>query len=218
MLRNRRSAFLLSKRGVTYYKILEVSPDASTKQIREAYLSLSKKFHPDSKKSHEHSDTSSKFSEINEAYRVLANKKEREAYDKKVLRKSDLDTDSDLNMQNFKASIDYKNPLRSESYKSPYNSTKVNLKPNKSWLDYYKPYSGKKVQKCVQEKLDKNDPFWTEYNSFSHDAGGSCIVNEKNKTYGNEKEQYASERFINYILPISSLITLTTLLFIVALK
>ena len=218
MIHNRKTVFLLSKRGVTYYKVLEVSPNASTEQIREAYLSLSKKFHPDSKKSHEHPDTSSKFSEINEAYRVLANKREREAYDKKVFQKSDLVTDSDLSMQNFKASIDYKNPLRSESYKSPYNSRHARLKTDKSWLDYYKPFSGKKVQKSVQEKLDNNDPFWTEYNSFSHDVGGSCIVNEKNKMYGNEKEQYASERFINYILPVSSLITLSTLLFIVASK
>jgi len=218
MIHKRNAILLISQRGITYYKTLEVSSDASTKQIREAYLSLSKKFHPDSRKPDECLDTSSKFSEINEAYRVLANKKEREAYDKKILRKAGSVTDSNLTMQSYKASADYKNPLRSGSYKNPYSSQNASLKTDKSWLDYYKPFSGKRVQQNVQEKLNNNDIFWTNYNNFTHNVGGSCIVNEKNKVYGNEKEKYTSELCINYVLPVSSLVILSSLLTLILLK
>lgn len=54
------------------YKVLGVSPNASEEEIKKAFKSLAKKYHPDlnpgDKKAEE------KFKEINEAYRALMNK------------------------------------------------------------------------------------------------------------------------------------------------
>ena len=68
-----------------YYKVLGVPLDASSKDIRKAYLNLTKKYHPDKqgqlsedekKKVHE------KMSEINEAYEVLSDEGKKNEYDR----------------------------------------------------------------------------------------------------------------------------------------
>ncbi|MBI3026643.1 DnaJ domain-containing protein [Candidatus Woesearchaeota archaeon] len=51
-----------------YYKILGVNKNATKEQIKEAYWSLAKKYHPDRNKS---DDATEKFKEVNEAYSFL---------------------------------------------------------------------------------------------------------------------------------------------------
>lgn len=62
-----------------YYRILGVSKDASTEDIRKAYRKLARKFHPDvnpnNKEAEEH------FKEINEAHEVLTDAEKRSKYD-----------------------------------------------------------------------------------------------------------------------------------------
>lgn len=68
-----------------YYKILGVTPEANSKEIRRAYLGLTKKFHPDKqgKKLTEEEDKKNheKMSEINEAYEILNDEDKRKEYD-----------------------------------------------------------------------------------------------------------------------------------------
>ena len=52
-----------------YYEVLGISKDASEQEIKKAYRSLAKKYHPDMNKS---PDAEEKFKEINEAYEVLS--------------------------------------------------------------------------------------------------------------------------------------------------
>lgn len=62
-----------------YYEILGVSRDASEEEIKKAYRSLARKYHPDlhpGKKEME-----AKFKDINEAYSVLSDPKKRSDYD-----------------------------------------------------------------------------------------------------------------------------------------
>lgn len=61
-----------------YYEVLGVGKNASTSEIKKAYRSLAKKFHPDVNKSHE---AEGRFKEISEAYEVLADEKKRSTYD-----------------------------------------------------------------------------------------------------------------------------------------
>ena len=62
-----------------YYEILEVHPKASLDVIKKAYAVLAKKYHPDVTKV-DPDVARSRMIEINEAYSVLSNSAEREAY------------------------------------------------------------------------------------------------------------------------------------------
>ena len=61
-----------------YYKILEISKSASLDDIRKAYKSLAKKYHPDVNKE---PGAEEKFKEIAEAYSVLSDPDKRRRYD-----------------------------------------------------------------------------------------------------------------------------------------
>ncbi|SMN21741.1 similar to Saccharomyces cerevisiae YJL073W JEM1 DnaJ-like chaperone required for nuclear membrane fusion during mating, localizes to the ER membrane [Maudiozyma saulgeensis] len=67
-----------------YYKILNVSKDSNSKEIRKAYLNLTKKYHPDKQGSLSENDQKKiheKMSEINEAYEILSDGSKRTDYD-----------------------------------------------------------------------------------------------------------------------------------------
>lgn len=64
---------------ICLYKILNVSTDASTEQIKSAYFELAKKYHPDANFNSELSPD--KFREIQEAYSVLSSEDKRRYYD-----------------------------------------------------------------------------------------------------------------------------------------
>lgn len=61
-----------------YYKILGVSRDAKTDEIRKAYRKLAKQYHPDVNKE---PGAEEKYKEINEAYEVLKDSEKRAKYD-----------------------------------------------------------------------------------------------------------------------------------------
>lgn len=62
-----------------YYEILGISENASASEIKSAFRKLARKYHPDIAGNTE--DVVKKFKEINEAYELLSNEKEREEYD-----------------------------------------------------------------------------------------------------------------------------------------
>jgi len=61
-----------------YYSTLGVSRNASQDEIKRSYKELAKKYHPDLNKA---KGAEEKFKEINEAYSVLGNEKNRQQYD-----------------------------------------------------------------------------------------------------------------------------------------
>ena len=63
-----------------YYDILGVKKSATDDEIKKAYRTLAKKFHPDKNKGDKTAEA--KFKEISEAYAVLSDKEKREQYDR----------------------------------------------------------------------------------------------------------------------------------------
>ena len=62
-----------------YYEVLGIQKDASADDIKKAYRSLARKYHPDL-----HPDDkqcAEKFKEVNEAYEVLSDPSKKERYD-----------------------------------------------------------------------------------------------------------------------------------------
>ena len=62
-----------------YYEILGVSKDASPEEIKKAYRTLVKKYHPDLHPGDK--EAAEKFKELNEAHEVLSDEKKRKQYD-----------------------------------------------------------------------------------------------------------------------------------------
>jgi len=81
----------------THYTVLGVKTDASQAEIREAYLKLSKKLHPDYNTGKQLDEAQKQFIKVNEAYNVLSNKSERRLYDLKIGKGEDINEPTQSN-------------------------------------------------------------------------------------------------------------------------
>ncbi|XP_039955272.1 dnaJ-like protein 60 isoform X1 [Bactrocera neohumeralis] len=70
--------------GETYYDILKVQKNCSNQEIRNAFVQLSKKFHPDVKGITPDPKQTAQFVKISEAYQILSKPKSRSAYDQRL--------------------------------------------------------------------------------------------------------------------------------------
>lgn len=64
-----------------YYKILGVGKNASDAEIKKAFKSMARKYHPDMHPEADKAKMTEKFKDINEAYTVLSDKQKRTIYD-----------------------------------------------------------------------------------------------------------------------------------------
>ena len=64
-----------------YYKILGVSKNATDAEIKKAFKTMARKYHPDMHPEAEKAKMTEKFKDINEAYTVLSDKQKRTIYD-----------------------------------------------------------------------------------------------------------------------------------------
>lgn len=73
--------------GKSCYDILKIAPDASDRDIRDAYLNLARIYHPDANPN-KRACATSKFRMINEAYDVLKTPHNRQRYDQLLRQKA----------------------------------------------------------------------------------------------------------------------------------
>lgn len=65
---------------IDYYKVLNISENATLEEIKKAFRELAKEYHPDKNKS---SDASVKFREVFEAYEILKDKITKDIFDER---------------------------------------------------------------------------------------------------------------------------------------
>ncbi|MEO6589140.1 MAG: J domain-containing protein [Pyrinomonadaceae bacterium] len=103
---------------VNYYKVLKISPNATTAEIKSAYRRLARKKHPDVNKNSE--ESAREFSQIAKAYKILSDSQERSSYDKKLL-EVEFTTFSKTKDTIFNSDNSHARRLRQMAYEKRYN-------------------------------------------------------------------------------------------------
>lgn len=126
---------------MNYYEVLGISETATNKEIKKAYKTLVKKYHPDIFEG-EKSFAEEKIKLINEAYDTLINTTLRQEYDKSLFVPdfSDIDLDDSLNTSYpdsaYNKSAKYEDLYKYDYYKryttNYYGISREDLKSNKS--------------------------------------------------------------------------------------
>ncbi|EDW37083.1 GL26049 [Drosophila persimilis] len=76
---------LKPRKAETHYTVLNVRSDCSTQDIRNAFVELSKQYHPDVKTNAACSERTARFVQISEAYRTLIKPQSRRDYDDSLI-------------------------------------------------------------------------------------------------------------------------------------
>lgn len=100
----------------TYYDILEIDPSADVKSIRQAYLKLSLKHHPDKNPDNKEA-AKARFCAIGQAYEVLSNPTERSNYDRELRQRGKSSRPSSTAFSSSQSSHSY------ESYQDAFDAT-----------------------------------------------------------------------------------------------
>jgi len=98
---------------VDYYKILEVSRNATNQDIKKAYRRLALKYHPDKNPASQKEEATNKFKLISQAYEVLSDETKRRTYDRRG--------NATSKSSSFASGSPAKSYGNSSSYESPFS-------------------------------------------------------------------------------------------------
>lgn len=121
-----------------YYKILGVNKKSTKDEIKKAYRSLSKKFHPDV-----NPEGGEKFKEIAEAYEVLSDDKKRQQYDN-----PNPFGNMGGGFNPFEDFIHNFNNSRQQKQRGPDKKIKVQITPIDSYFGINKPITYQTTHSC----------------------------------------------------------------------
>lgn len=136
-----------------YYKILEITPAASDKEIKEAYINLVKKYHPDvtGGASTEH------FKEISNSFKILSDKNMKNFYDRNSFKVTQYNYSTNMHSSNDKhgSNSDYTNFSNQEEFRR--NS-------NKEY--FYSRYSRPNKEKFYNQNYRRS--YYDNMNEYSY--------------------------------------------------
>jgi DnaJ-class molecular chaperone len=166
-----------------YYKILDISTTATDKEIKSAYRSLARKFHPDVNPGDKACEL--KFKEVTEAYNILMDETQRRIHDTALGMYE--------NAQNQKTTA--KNQKTRDSYSARRAYAKAKQPKSTSEKDYKKDGFGKSfstffegIMKSVDEEINKQQQFKSQPN-FSTDPPPTQDEPDKEKATANAEQR-----------------------------
>jgi curved DNA-binding protein CbpA len=77
----------MNEKEKTYYEILGITPKADFKVMRQAYINLARRYHPD----HNNNTDTSRMVELNKIYEVLSNPTKKKEYDQRFIQEQVYD-------------------------------------------------------------------------------------------------------------------------------
>lgn len=149
-----------------FYKILELTIEATQEDIKKSFKELSKKLHPDLNKD---VDADVKFKELYKAYKILSNSDKKQKYDvlyAKTFNITQTTTSSNNTSNHFFGTSDYANDPR-------YANMKININYNGS----NNPSLGQfTVEQIVLDSLSKSFGVWQPLSKSNlHNPSGIII-------------------------------------------
>uniref|UniRef100_A0A1B6LMW2 J domain-containing protein n=1 Tax=Graphocephala atropunctata TaxID=36148 RepID=A0A1B6LMW2_9HEMI len=117
-----RYKFTSGSNSKTHYEILNVSKNCSSKEIREAFISLSKQYHPDKNKNNPNAQD--QFVKVNEAYNVLIKPESRLDYDISLGQQYRQTATKDEFYQAHRYDSQYRDPWKDPSFARNRNFSK----------------------------------------------------------------------------------------------
>lgn len=129
-----------------YYKILEIEPTAEQADIKKAFRTLAKKYHPDRNKDNE--EALRKFQDINEAYEVLGKEDSRKKYDDSLKKADEKKT-------NFSSKRDTGKSSHNSGKAKKSGNTKADFENLNSYFENFFGFSANSDY-VNEDKLNKN--------------------------------------------------------------
>uniref|UniRef100_A0AAG5DQJ6 J domain-containing protein n=1 Tax=Anopheles atroparvus TaxID=41427 RepID=A0AAG5DQJ6_ANOAO len=170
----------------THYNVLRLQPDCSAREVRAAFIQLSKELHPDANISHKGKQNDKSFVELLEAYKVLIKPESRAAYDFEL----SISKNSGVNGQQIFHRPWASNTMRYNNEEEPYYGIK-GVKKVSNWTIVL--FCGifmligivlqaVAISKSFTFKRDQLDEF-SRKNAITHSG-----VREEAEKYGNEMQ------------------------------
>lgn len=151
------------KLNVNYYRVLNISSNASEGEIKQTYLRMARKYHPDKNKGNKLAER--KFKQINEAYQMLKDPQSRKQFDSKLKQRLKPPRQDTITIpDSFKSTPPKprRSPPSSQKKEGPLDletTLSVSLETicqNRSCvINYHRPKSGKQIKSSFSIRIPR---------------------------------------------------------------
>jgi len=168
-----------------YYKILNVSKNASHEEIKTSYRKLAKKYHPDLYINNPLADLAAeKLKEINEAYDVLGDSQKRDSYDRAYTGNSD----------NYQSGRNYSNTYENpeQSFFANFANECEELLEMESWYELHR-----KCNEAKRKYPNSELPYFFEMQAFFKEGNYDYAIESARESMIRSEKHYKVLSFIS---------------------